>query len=167
MTRGDDHIAKKRGTTKLTQSGIENRELSAHGLPTLPRSCRSLSFPYCKQVPHLKHGEYHKLEKCCHGKGIEQWFCHHPKRKWTLFVSVSIGRYPYHYYTRLPLQNSQLEKWPGPTASSSLFKPSLLWLWLLGPYPVNCNYNVFPVKPQFTAYPSKGSCLWTGIQFRT
>jgi hypothetical protein len=56
------------------------------------------------------------------------------------------GRYPYHYYTSLPLQNSQLEKWPGPTASSSLFKPSLLWLWLLGPYPVNCNYNVFPVK---------------------
>jgi hypothetical protein len=63
------------------------------------------------------------------------------------------GKYPYHCYTRLPLQNSQLEKWPGPTASSSLFKPSLLWLWLLGPYPVTAitmsslsNLNSLPTQ---------------------
>ncbi len=69
-------------STKLTETGVEDRQFTAHGVPALPRSHRPSSFPYGKQVSHLKNGKYDKLEKCCCGKSIEQRFCSYPTHTW-------------------------------------------------------------------------------------
>ncbi len=55
-------------TTKLTQLGVKNRECSMHDILVLLRNHMPMSFPYYKQVNHLKGGEYHKFEKCSYGK---------------------------------------------------------------------------------------------------
>jgi hypothetical protein len=54
--------------TKLTKLGVKNKECSMHDLPILPKNHMPMNFPYCKQVHHLKGGEYHKFQKRCYGK---------------------------------------------------------------------------------------------------
>ncbi len=71
----------KMETIKLTETGVKDSEFTAHSLPALPRGHRSLRFPNCKQVSHLKDREDYKLEKCHRSKGIEQWFCHHSNHR--------------------------------------------------------------------------------------